>query len=74
MIIKKTEILIDLDNILPEELQLQSFSKKIIPKAVKKSAGKKKKGCLNRSVGFAFQIFVYGNIKQKACNQLIVKL
>ena len=44
MIIKKTEILIDLDNVLPEELQLQSFSKKIIPKAVKKASRKRKKG------------------------------
>jgi len=74
MIIKTTEILIDLDNALPEELQLQSFSKKIIPKAIKKASLKRKKGHSDLSVGFAFQIFVYHNIKKKACNQLIVKL
>lgn len=63
MIIKKTGILIYLDNALPEELQLQSFSKKTLPKAAKKSAAKKKKRRPDLSVEFAFQILVCGNTK-----------
>jgi hypothetical protein len=41
MIIKKTETIIYLDNALPEELLLSFFSKKVMVKAVKKSAEKK---------------------------------
>jgi hypothetical protein len=41
MIIKKTEILIYLDNPLSEKLLLPSFSKKIMAKAAKKNVVKK---------------------------------
>jgi len=41
MTIKKIKVSIDLDNILPQELYLSVFSKKVIVKAVKKSAAKK---------------------------------
>jgi hypothetical protein len=41
MIIKKTEIVIYLDDTLPQELQLQSFSNKIVTKAAKKGSVKK---------------------------------
>ena len=68
MIIKKTEVSIDLDNILPEELYLSVFSKKIIVKAVKKGAAKKspaKKQPVKKGV-------VAKN--KKVCNLLIVRL
>jgi len=41
MIIKKTEIVIYLDDTLPQELQLQPFSNKIVVKAAKKGSVKK---------------------------------
>ena len=42
MIIKKTEIVIYLDNTLPGEQLIQSLSKKIAAKTAKKGAGKKR--------------------------------
>ena len=68
MIIKKTEIVIYLDNALPEELLLSFFSKKVIVKAVKKNAAKK---TLQRK-----QLAKKGTVvkNKKARNRLIVRL
>jgi hypothetical protein len=56
MVIKKTEIVIYLDDTRPQELQLQSFSNKIVVKAakkgsVKKSAKRKGTGKKRQTVG-----------------------
>ena len=68
MIIKKTEIFIDLDNALSEELLLSFFSKKVIVKAVKKNPAK---NALQRK-----QLAKKGTVakNKKARNRLIVRL
>jgi hypothetical protein len=49
MIIKKTETVIYLDDTLTQELQLQSFSNKIVVKATKK--GSVKKSTIRKATG-----------------------